>query len=658
MQTRLFPAWIFIAVWALCWNPVTSVVIAEEDVQVWEYAPYRVHLWYVFEPSVVESETFKRWFLDSLQRDLKRTFRATWDLHVRPLPTFLESELRGKFETITVPDLAERELVLAVSTTHPEARTIRTIQAACEAIPSISISSNAHAQLMDAAEQVDATDEPMIEKLFGKLNVHNENDEKLVDELSRATIPAALLPRRWTAEREGLRVLFTPFPWQTDWLLNEMDKVIFLSIAKNDDQYEVKVRELDCPMQYWGPTGRGYCLSWADANKQAGYLVARAFSPVARVESAEASTAQLRGRASGLVTADDIQNPSRFHVGDVLHPIIRRDDRSGVPTLLQPLDFTFAAVTNSDEVLMQANVYTYSGGPGLRGRQNPRTHRVLLRVRPQSEESDLQIVVRGNTQQAQAGCAIYLKDLVSDDFTYLGRTDWRGRLSLPTVQETVRILPAEIKSRRDTDGRKARDNAMAEARKTHDDLVNQAKSEGLEPPAFIPPVWEDSIEPIDPQDLISLSIPILQVYVKSGDTVLARLPVVPGIQAVQTAELPDDRLRLQSEALVRGFQGEILDLIGQRNLLAARVRLHVQRSNAEKAEKDLEQLRSLKDFNQMNDELSRIQRSILEQTDSSVPRSARAQIDRMFKTTRDLLQKYLQQDVVGETARILRESQQ
>jgi dihydroxyacetone kinase-like predicted kinase len=105
---------------------------------------------------------------------------------------------------------------------------------------------------------------------------------------------------------------------------------------------------------------------------------------------------------------------------------------------------------------------------------------------------------------------------------------------------------------------------------------------------------------------------------------------------------------------VRGFQGEILDQVGLRNLLAARVRLLLKDGKVEKAGEIVEELRKLKDFNEMNDELGMIERSILEQSNADVPRSARSQIDRMFKTTRDMLQKYLQEDVASTAAEQVR----
>jgi hypothetical protein len=159
------------------------------------------------------------------------------------------------------------------------------------------------------------------------------------------------------------------------------------------------------------------------------------------------------------------------------------------------------------------------------------------------------------------------------------------------------------------------------------------------------------INPADDDAVIPLNYPLVHIYIKSGDTVLAKLPLVPGLRELEVAELPDDSLRLQSEAFVRGFQGEILDLIGLRNLLAARVQLYIKEDKLEQAETVLNELRRLRSYNEMRDELSAIQRRMLEASGDNVPRAARSRIDRMFQNTRDMLQKYLQDELVANTER-------
>jgi hypothetical protein len=217
-------------------------------------------------------------------------------------------------------------------------------------------------------------------------------------------------------------------------------------------------------------------------------------------------------------------------------------------------------------------------------------------------------------------------------------------------------MPASVKAERASQLRSARESAIQQARSEYQQKLQQAEAQQkVLPPFDVSTVVVPEV-PVDPATLVTLNAPLLQIYVKSGDRVSARLPFVPGLVGTEVAELNDDSLQLQAESMVRGFQGEILDLVGQRNLLSARVRLHISQGQLDQAAKRMDQLRGLKDFNQMNDQLSLVQRNILERLDAGGVRSAQTQIDRMFKSTRDLLQKFLQDQIVTETDDALRQA--
>jgi hypothetical protein len=125
--------------------------------------------------------------------------------------------------------------------------------------------------------------------------------------------------------------------------------------------------------------------------------------------------------------------------------------------------------------------------------------------------------------------------------------------------------------------------------------------------------------------------------------------MVPGLKEIETAELPDDARRLRAEAFVRGFQGEVLDLIGLRNLLAAQIKLYLKKDDIEQAQNVLEELRRLRNYNEMAKSLELIQRKMLDETEGPIPLRAKNSIDRMFQTTRDMLQKYMQDDLVDQS---------
>lgn len=639
---------------------------ANDEVAVWEYSPYRVKLWYAFEPSVTHAHASQALFLQQVESDLSRAFKATWELEVSPLPEHLQRDVQYSLDELTVTNMARNELVLCLSTTHPETKNLRTFRAAADSLTSIAASEQTRRALNRAARETKLDPQSIPGQILTKFSESDssttppdlavQSDAEIVQSLVEGKVSAAFLPRALASGVEGVRTLSTPFPWQSEGLLSEYDKLVVLLVGLDGDNYRVRAREIDCPMQFVGAICTTRASSWSEAATQASAAVQSAFSPIARVEAAESKNAVLRHRAGGLIVPEDESHPARIRVGDVMQAIVRRDDRSGKPILVQPLDFTYAAITGSDGVTMQANVYTYSGGPGLRGRQNSRTRRVLLRARPSETHTDLRVVVRGDRQRVQAGCGVYVKDHLTDEFSFLGTTDWRGRIRVPVPQGTVEVVSSALKEQHAADRRAAYEAELAKASQAYDDEARRAQAEGREVPEFVPPALGRDEFTFDASSVIKLATPLVMLYVKSGSTVVARVPLVPGLNELETAELPDDSLRLQAEAHVRGFQGRVLDLIGLRNLLAARVRLNAKKGNLDSARRALDQLRGLADFNKMNDELNRIQQTILQQADPNIPQSTQTQIDRMFKVTRDMLQTYLQTETVAEASRLLEEA--
>jgi hypothetical protein len=433
-------------------------------------------------------------------------------------------------------------------------------------------------------------------------------------------------------------------------------------VGRSSEGYYVKARELDCNLQFLGPTIRRESNSWSFMSRVATAAIASAFAPIARVENAASKSANLRLKAGGLILTDD--NPALVRPGDLMQPVVRRDGTNGVPNLLEPLPWTYAAIIESDGIKMNANVYAYSGGPGLQGRNNRRTQRMLLRVRPTYPETEILVTVR-STGRPQGGCAVYERDLLTDKYTLLGKTDWRGRFTVQPTSRTGAVLPEAIRAAKAASEKKAKEAAelaaasatAASAPPKESDSENGSSDQATTSPKTTTPAPATpapaQTAPVDyEKQLVALRQPLVQLYVKSGDVVLARLPLVPGISPLEIAELADDTRRLEAEAFVRGFQGEVLDLIGLRTLLSTRVRNLLRQNKKKEAEKVMAELRGLKDYSAMVETLDKLQRKLLDDSLGPVSMGAKARIDKMLQTTREMMQKFLQNDLVrdAETA--------
>jgi hypothetical protein len=137
-------------------------------------------------------------------------------------------------------------------------------------------------------------------------------------------------------------------------------------------------------------------------------------------------------------------------------------------------------------------------------------------------------------------------------------------------------------------------------------------------------------------------------YIKNGETLLARLPVITGYRDLEKADLPDDRRRLQAEAFLKGLQGEVLDLVVRRKILDARIKKKIDEGKRDEAFALLDELKKVKTYDGLSSQIQGIQRRATSTDSGPVPAPVAERIDKMIDMTRVLMQKYLQDDIVRE----------
>lgn len=87
--------------------------------------------------------------------------------------------------------------------------------------------------------------------------------------------------------------------------------------------------------------------------------------------------------------------------------------------------------------------------------------------------------------------------------------------------------------------------------------------------------------------------PVRILYVKGGGILLARLPMVPGVDARLTAEVADDDRRLALEGYLASVRDSVVDLVARREILMARIRNRIGSKKFDEAEKLFDELRRL-----------------------------------------------------------------
>ncbi len=600
------------AIFWLCWLSIalglsTRSTLAQD--QPWEFDPYRMRLWVSLDPALpLPAGAADRLFVQ-LEQQMNLVYGATADSDTRSTPLNLFSSVMRELDQFAISRVLDNELVLVVGRNHPAAKDIRTLESVIEKADAIYLTASNQAEVdrdMDSCLEL-----PIWKGLAGKLKAATGSSADFLQQLKNGEISAALI-RRFELASLGRNVRFIPtrFPWQLDSLLRTHDKIFAVSITTTRDElFQIQLREIDCAMRVVGPIVSLTLPVWDAIPRSVAFATQKAFAPMARIEEADLRNATLRVRAGGLIV--DQEHPAKLFVGDVLQPYVRRDDRNGVPTLLQNIPWTYVAISESDGINAKSAIFTGVRSP-LAGRKNKRTRKICLRVRPATETTDLQMSILRDPNTRIPGAEVYRRTPGSEDLTLVARSDWRGVTQITETSNPTAFYEAIAPIK---DGEKP---ILADP---------EAKPEKVSLP---------------------LRAPLYIYYVKHGNTLLARLPLITGQNSVELAELPDDRRRLESEAFVKGIQSEILDLVARRQILASRIKQKVEEKKKEEAVQLLKELQKEKSYDTMSESLDTIQRRVLSNDRGSIPAVSQKRIDQMFNLTRQMLQRYLQDSLVRD----------
>ena len=684
-------------------------VLAQE---IWEYSPYRVKVWLSVSPSLALSEDSEREIHRQIAEYAEINFGATWSIQVESTPDALFGSVLYRLDELTVEQLLSRELLLVVGKSDEakkaflelnppppkppvdpkklpkklskeekeiladlEAReaslqSVRTLETAIERMKQIAIQPLQFSALQrDIAPFLDKKQWSDFKEIVKPFDGSNE---ELRMQLASGEIIAALI-QKMDLEKftKVARQIPSRLPWQPEALLRENDKVFLASVDKIGESIRIQVKELDAFVRRMGEIASTEVLTKQEIPRAIADLAREAFSPIVRIEETDFKTAVLRVKAAGLLTKQD--HPIRIVPGDVILPIVRRDDSNGNPTVLQAIPFTFIAVTEKIDSVsrLYGAIFTASRG-SLSSAKNRRTQRVGLRLKPRYPDTSLKLTVQRSPGNSVVGAEIYRRTPGGDDLQMVGRTDWRGILSigindLPTIQYDP---PGESKTAGIANARRLAIEPVAPPEyKVIDASVpvlsyNSPNAESLakvkesNKPMSDNRVVETATEvasgenpdppspPKKPKGFIKINLPLYLYFVKNGDTLLARLPIVNGIKPIEQADLPDDRRRLETEAFLKGLQGEVLDLVIRRKILESRIRQEIRKKDLVKAEKFLDELKRTKSFESMSEQIESIQRRALSIDRGPILSGVVKRIEAMLDTTRQLIQKYLQDTLV------------
>lgn len=670
-------------------------------VEVWEYSAYKARVWLSISPTLGLSQNTKQLIQRKIAEFSDIEFGATMDCDVVETPDALFGSVLYHLDDLTIEQLLSRELVLMLAKSDAakdafmamqpkpkidpaieelkqkkkltkeqeeelkaqadaESRaaslnSVRTLDSVIERIPAIAMLPLQYAAMQ--RDIVPYVNEEKWKKMQAKLDASEANSDAIYEGLKSGKIFAALVPKNEANRfKEVARSLPTRFPWQPEAMLRDKDKIFLVAVEQEAERIRIQVKELDAFVRRIGLMETTTVANVQEIPHAVAFLQRRCFTPMARIEDNDNKTAVLRVRANGLATS--AESPVNIGPGDVLAPYIRRDDLNGNPTQLQNLAFTYIAVTEPiDNARFYGAIFAASRG-ALVAAKNRRTKRVALKVHPNYPTTDLKLGIRAQPNSAVPGAEVYLRTPGSDDLKMVGRTDWRGVIGIANTDNPTITYDQPTSSSVEMIARARATAIRLKSLKENQDDAGASNASGQEDPAVAAAAADEaaiaaSAEALKrreraPTSSMQIKLPLYLYYIKNGETLLARLPVITGYREQEKADLPDDRRRLQAEAFLKGLQGEVLDLVVRRKILDARIKKKIDEGKKDEAFALLDELKKVKNYEGLSSQIQNILRRATSTEQGPVPAPVAERIDKMIDVTRVLMQQYLQTDIVRE----------
>lgn len=398
----------------------------------WDYSPYKVLIWVASRDTRYNADSLREPLLEHLDRD----FFSIWQTDVADAPTPVSTAAFRSMDEMTYDSIASSDPVIAVKRDHKDAVRIQSVASLRSYVSSI-LATEGLMNLVKkrAAEGGDIT----LGGTDSLLTPVETDPERLVERWADPNTEAMLVSRgRATLlDKPKAKMLSLPINDLITKAVDQYDKIFIVRIADEEGITTVSSVEMETLMRSFGPVVSAPYLTSVDLPGVIAYTVTESFSPMVRIDNAGTQSATAMIRASRLITSSD--SPADISVGDVLQPMIRKNDRNGKPIAIGPIEWAYLLATERDGPNVKMDFYSGMAG-GLSGRANKRTFKMARLLKPQLPSTTLRLHAKGDPEQPLIGYELYQRELQGKSMTFVGRTDWNGRLVIPHTDDPLRLL--------------------------------------------------------------------------------------------------------------------------------------------------------------------------------------------------------------------------
>lgn len=398
----------------------------------WDFWPYRVHIWIASDDLRVSAEHLAKPLADFLDRD----FAAVWRLSIDDAPLSVRTAAGRGLDQLTYNSITSADPVIALKRNHVDAPRIRFIADVATYVKKVYATSGRIAEVIERGKAVNN------EPLSGATKLFQTVDGDALAVVQRWADPAveAIVTDRGIATNlkdPPAKLISLPIDNLVADTIEASDKLFIVHVETSHLPWTISVVELDCLMRNFSVVHQRTVASPGLLVSVMAQAITEVFSPLIRIEDAGAKTAKGLVRAHGLITAE--KSPAHVAKDDFFVPMTRKNDRNGDPIQIGPLDWAYLHVKDVDGAKLDMDYHAGKAG-GLQGRQNKRTFRTATRVRPFDDSTTVRLHSQRNPTAPLVGYEIYERGLSSTEMTFVGRTDWDGRIDIPKSDLAMRLL--------------------------------------------------------------------------------------------------------------------------------------------------------------------------------------------------------------------------
>lgn len=391
---------------------------------------------------------------------------------------------------------------------------------------------------------------------------------------------------------------------------DESDKRIFLVVARAGGKLTVSGREWDAASRRLSTTDVESTWERRTLGDAAIILLGRLFRPLLAVVDVQDNDVTLQLQAGDFPPTD----PDRPAVrrGDVIVPFFRYLDRQGDVRQIQSLPWTYLVIEESAGPTVTARLATGLRSP-LGTKRRVGVELLAIAVRPQHRDSALTLVRRGALQRPLAGHQVVVtarnpNDMVEPEEKKGAEAGAAQGVAAPAAEREPNVVRRLLTNRAGT--------------------------------ALVP---------------VEAEQPVVWLSVFSGQSVLARVPFVPGIEPKATLELPDDSLRLSVEGQLDLVKGRLIDTVAHRAVLVSRARALGRAGEWKSVEPLLVEIQEMPGVEAFTREVSAIRTLAADEAHARGDRAAEARIRQLANDTTELVRRYLDADRLASLKEELRE---